>query len=206
MNLNSSSVFLSPPCLFFFQLFPFVPLLVWLQTWGLMSATFRSSHLIFAIIFIILKSLGLFFPLLPVRFCGNTLQPHFISHQPTLPSCLSLWWLLLGNPPRECFQHHESSAALLHFHIQERSHRYRSSKEASRVLSGFCSDDREIREKFTQRLQFDMILSDSGGLNKFSKESDKVLCSSSRPSSERMWSKMLDSRFSVILTDILIWF
>lgn len=31
----------------------------------------------------------------------------------------------------------------------------------SRVLSGFCSDDREIREKFTQRLQFSPILSGS---------------------------------------------
>lgn len=74
--------------------------------------------------------------LLPVRFCGNTLQPDFISHQPTLPSCLCLWWLLLGNHPQECFQHHNSSAALLHFHIQECSHRYRSSKEAQEFWVG----------------------------------------------------------------------
>lgn len=66
------SFFLHHVCLFsVFQLFPFVLLLVWLQTWGLMSATFRSSHLIFVIIFIILKSLWLFFPWDSVETLSN---------------------------------------------------------------------------------------------------------------------------------------
>lgn len=83
----------------------------------------------------------------------------------------------------------------------------------SRVLSGFCSDDREIREKFTQRLQFSPILSGSSKVHVYkealrrltefkhvlfyckftlrrfqqvTKESDKVLSGSSRPSSERV--------------------
>lgn len=90
MNLISSSVFLSPPCLSFQRL----PAVSFCPSPGL-TADVRpdecdlqkqSSYLCHH-----LHHPEITLTLLPVRFCGNTLQPDFISHQPTLPSCLCLW-------------------------------------------------------------------------------------------------------------------